>query len=399
MRVVQINLTAKQGGTGRVVYGIANALCENGVENYTLFSSGASESSFAIKYATDLQRRANALFSKVLGNYGFNSRLMTKELISQLERLKPDIIHLHNLHGHNVNLEMLFCYFKKNPQIKLFWTFHDMWAFTGYCPYFDRIECEKWKTGCGKCPQKFEFSWFFDRSRKLFEKKKELFSGLNLTVVTPSNYVAEKARQSFFKDYEIKVIHNVIDLKVFKPTESDFRENHNLQDKYIVLGVAAAWDKRKGLPAFIELSRTLPENYQIVLVGTNDKIDKILPKNIISIHKTTSIKELNEIYTSADVFVNPTLDEAFGMVNIEALACGTPVVTRDSGGSPECIDESCGITVRKHHLKELQDAICKVCEEKVFSSKNCIDRARKLDITANSSEYLTLYGILMQDKQ
>ena len=392
MRVVQINLTARQGGTGRVVYGIADALCKSNIECYTLFSSGVSQNEFEIKYASDKQRKINALLSKMRGNYGFNSRLMTKNLISHLERLKPDVIHLHNLHGHNVNLKMLFGYFKKNPQIKLVWTFHDMWAFTGYCPYFDMVGCEKWKTECKKCPRLHEFSWLFDKSEKLYNRKKKLFEGLNLTVTAPSNYVAEKARQSFFKDYEIKVIYNGIDLDVFKPTDSDFREKYSLQDKKIVLGVAAAWDKRKGLDAFTELSYNLSDKYQIVLVGTNDKIDKILPSNIISIHKTTSVKELTEIYTAADVFVNPTLDEAFGMVNVEALACGTPVITYNSGGSPECIDESCGIVVEKHNLKKLAEAIYKVCEENKFSANDCCERAKLFDKSIVFEQYIQVYS-------
>lgn len=392
MRVVQINLTARQGGTGRVCHGISNSLNESNIESYTLFSSTQSQSSFEIKYASDFRRKINALISKVIGNYGFNSHLMTRRLISYLKKLKPDIIHLHNLHGHNVNLKMLFKYFKKNPKIKLFWTFHDLWSFTGYCPYAELANCEKWKSGCNRCPQKKQFSWFFDRSKKLYERKKELFTGLNLTIVAPSSYIANMAKQSFFKDYEIKVINNGIDLNIFKPTESDFREKYNLENKYIALGVAEAWDERKGLDTFIELSKRLPDKYQIVLVGTDDKIDKLLPKNIISIHRTQNVSKLTEIYTASDVFVNPTLDEAFGMVNIEALACGTPVVTYKSGGSPECIDDSCGIAIPKNDIEAIQKEIIRICEDKPYLSDACRKRAMdNFDKNTSFQKYVEMY--------
>ena len=392
MRVVQINLTARQGGTGRVCYGISKALSENNIENYTLFASNEEQGKFEIKYGSDFKRKINALISKIFGNHGFNSHIMTKKLISHLEKLKPDIVQLHNLHGHNVNIKMIFSYFKKNPQIKLFWTFHDFWAFTGYCPYFELVECEKWENGCGNCPLKNQHSWFFDKSKKLYRKKKELFTGLNLTIVAPSDYIANKTKQSFLKDYEIKVIHNGIDLNVFKPTNGDFREKYNLENKYIVLGVADVWGKRKGLDTFIKLASRLPKEYQIVLVGTNDKIDKLLPKNIISIHRIQNVAKLTEIYTASDVFVNPTLDEAFGMVNIEALACGTPVITYNSGGSPECIDESCGIVVEKNHIDTLEKSIKDICEAKTITKNACVEYAMRFVDNETYRKYLNLYG-------
>lgn len=391
MKVVQINLTARQGGTGRVCYGIAQALNANEIENYTLYVSGKPQLKNEINYSKGNERRLEALKSRLLGNYGFNSRAMTKRLISHLEEIKPDIIHLHNLHAHNVNLKMLFEYFKKNPQIKLYWTFHDLWAFTGYCPYFEMVGCEKWKSGCGNCPQRKQFSWLFDKSRSLYNKKRELFSGLNLKIIAPSNYIANMARESFFKEYDIKVINNGVDLDVFKPTESDFREKHSLKDKYIVLGVAINWEMRKGLNTFIELSKELPEGYQIVLVGTNNEIDKSLPSNIISIHKTESIKELKEIYTASDVLLNPTLEEAFGMVNIESLACGTPVITYNSGGSPECINKSCGIVVEKYDLKAVKEAVIHICEDKPFTSEACIEGAKAFDKNITFEKYIGIY--------
>ena len=392
MKIVQINVTANEGGTGRVCAGISKLLDQAGVENYTLFTAGKSEKPSQIKYANEREIKLQVLKSRIFGNYGFNSRGMTKRLISHLEEIKPDIVHLHNLHGHNVNLEMLFGYFKRKPQIKLVWTFHDCWTFTGYCPYYELTSCDKWKSECKKCPQKRSFSWFFDKSTKLQAKKKELFEDLDITVTTPSNWLAEIVKQTYFSKNEIKVIHNGVDLKEFKPTESDFREKHRLQDKKIVLGVAANWGERKGVDVFIELANRFTSDYQIVLVGTNSKIDKILPSNIISIHRTENKKELAKIYTAADVFVNPTRDEVFGLVNIEALACGTPVITFNTGGSPECIDDTCGIVVDKNNIDAMEQAIKTICENQMFTRESCIERAKAFDEKKKIEEYIELYG-------
>lgn len=392
MRVVHINLTARDGGTGRAVYGISQALEQNGYEGYTLFSSNEPSSKNEIKYATPIRRRANALISRILGNYGFDCHLITKRLIAKIKKLKPDVIHLHNLHGHNVNLNMLFGYFKKNPQIKLFWTFHDCWAFTGYCPHFDMVGCDKWKNGCGNCPQKKCYSWFFDKSKRLYEKKKQLFAGLNLTVITPSEWLAGLARQAYFKNYEIKVINNGVDLSAFNITDSDFREKYKLQDKKIVLGVAFGWDERKGLDCFIELSKRLPSDYQIVLVGTDENVDKQLPSNIISIHRTSNQIELAKIYSASDVFVNCTREETFPTVNMEAIACGTPIVTFKTGGSPEIIDNTCGSVVIKNDIEAMQKEIIRICEEKPYSSEACRKRAvDNFEQKTNFEKYIEMY--------
>lgn len=391
MKIVQINVTCGAGSTGKICVDVSKLLAEKGIENYILYSSGHSDYPLGIKYTNDKYIKLQALKSRILGNYGFNSQKATKNLISELEKIKPDIIHLHNLHGHNVNLTTLFKYIKKNPQIKLYWTFHDCWTFTGYCPYFDIVECNKWQNCCGTCPQKKQFSWFLDKSAKLHKKKRELFKGLDLTIITPSEWLGNLVKQSFLKDYEVKVINNGIDLEIFKPTESDFREKYGLQNKKIVLGVAFGWGKRKGLDVFVELAKRLSNDYQIVLVGTNDEVDKLLPSNIISIHRTSNQKELAEIYTAADVFANPTREEVLGLVNLEALACGTPVVTFRTGGSPECIDESCGIVVDKNDIAAFEQAIKISCDKKSFMKDACSERAEIYDMLAKYKGYVELY--------
>lgn len=392
MKIVQLNVTCGSGSTGKICLAVSKILNEKEIENYILYSEGESSYENAIKYTGNFQIKLEALKSKVFGEYGFNSKAITKKLINELEKIKPDIVHLHNLHGHGCNLQMLFDYFKKE-KTKLYWTFHDCWAFTGYCPHFDMIGCDKWKTQCEKCPQKNAYSFFFDKSDKLYHKKKELFSGLDLTIITPSQWLADLVKKSFLKKYKVMVINNGIDLSSFKPSESDFRQRYNIEDKLIVLGVAFNWDERKGIDVFSYLACTLPSDFQIVLVGTKQEDRKSLPKNIIAVNKTESQKELAQIYTAADVFVNATREDTFPTVNIEALACGTPVITFDTGGSGEIIDESCGIKVEKNDAQSLLNAIMSLKSGEFFSKENCIKRAKNYDMNDKFKEYVKSYNI------
>lgn len=391
MRVVQINVVCGKGSTGKIAVAVSELLTQKQIENYVLYVSGTSNYPLGIKYATDKQIKWQALRSRIFGEYGFNSRAITKNLIAELDKMQPDIVHLHNLHGHNCHLGLLLQYLKEK-KIKVYWTFHDCWAFTAYCPYFDMIGCEKWKTGCHHCPQRKQYSWFFDKSKKLYERKREAMSGLDLTIVTPSQWLADLTKQSFLKDCPVKVINNGIDLDIFQPTESDFRKKYKCEDKYILLGVAFDWGARKGLDIFIELAKRLDQRYQIVLVGTNEKTDKLLPENIISIHRTQNQKELAEIYTAADLFVNPTREETFGLVNVEALACGLPVITFKTGGSPECIDKSCGSVVEKNDIDGLIKEIERISTEKPFTEESCIRRSKLFESQQKFREYVELYN-------
>ncbi len=392
MKIVQINATCGVGSTGKICVTISELLNEKNIENYILYSQGCSDYKYGIKYINDKYIKVQALKSRVLGNFGFNSNLPTKKLIRELEMIKPDIVHLHNLHSHNCDLKSLFTYFKKK-KTKLFWTFHDCWAFTGYCTHFDMIGCNKWQDECKNCPQTKGISWFIDRSNELFKLKRELFSGLDLTIITPSQWLADLVKQSFLGEYPIKVINNGIDLDVFKPISSDFKEKYNCEDKYIILGVAFGWGIKKGLDVFIELANRLNKDYQIVLVGTNDKIDKILPDNIVSIHRTQNQTELAKIYTAADVFVNPTREENYPTVNMESLACGTPVITFKTGGSPEMLDETCGAAVPKNDIESLLNKIKICCKENLYSREDCIKKSKQFSAKEKFLEYINLYNI------
>lgn len=390
MKIVQLNATSGKGSTGKIVMAVSRLLDEKSVENYIFFSLKESDHTNSIRYTTPGSIKIHTLISRILGNYGFENKRDTRKLLSYLKEIQPDVIHLHNIHSHDCNLQMLFDYIRENG-IKTYWTFHDCWAFTGYCPHFDMIGCNRWKTQCRNCPQKKEYSWFFDRSKSNFQKKKALFAGVDLTIVTPSRWLSNQVKESFLKEHPVRVIHNGIDLTIFCPRESNFRETHNCQDKTILLGVAFGWGEKKGLDVFLELAKRLDEKYQIVLVGTNEKIDKQLPENIISIHRTNNQAELAEIYTAADLFVNPTREENYPTVNMEALACGTPVLTFQTGGSGEMIDESCGSSVPRNDIDGMHREIVRICENKPYSREACLARAKAFDEKDRYQEYLTLY--------
>ena len=394
MKIVQINATCGVGSTGKICVGISELMTAENIENAILFSSKTNGYPLGIACANDRYIKLQALKSRILGNYGFNSRKATRKMISELERIRPDVVHLHNIHGHDCDLELLFSYFKTH-KTKLIWTFHDCWAFTGYCTYYDIAGCDKWKSQCGNCPQRKTSSRFLDRSRELFEKKKRLFSGLDLTIVTPSRWLADQVAGSILKDYPVRVIYNGIDLSVFRPTlcPGELRREHGIpEEKKIVLGVAFGWGPRKGLDVLIELAGLLDsQHYQMVLVGTNDRVDKILPPGILSIHRTQNQAELAKIYSDADVLVNPTREEVLGMTNIEANACGTPVVTFRTGGSPECIDETCGTVVECDDVVAMEKEILRICTERPYTQSACLKKASAFDQKERFKEYLELY--------
>ena len=389
MKLVQINVTCGSGSTGKICVAVSDLLTSRGIENHILYAFGQSDHPLGRRYMTPLEVKFQALKSRIFGNYGFNSKGATGRLLAALDEIQPDIVHLHNLHGHNCDLQMLFSYLKKK-RIKMFWTFHDCWAFTGYCPHYDMIGCSRWQTECKNCPQRKRYSWFLDRSHILYEKKKTLFTGLDMTIVTPSQWMARQVKQSFLYNYPVRVIPNGIDLTIFKPTPGLFRKKHNCENRFIVLGVAFGWSERKGLDVFIELSRRLDQRFQIVLVGTNDDVDSCLPDTIISIHRTQDQRELAELYSAADLFVNPTREENYPTVNMEAIACGTPVLTFQTGGSAEMLTPGCGATVMKNDIDALEREILRLYDTP-FEPEECLIQAQNFDQTRCFEECVKLY--------
>ena len=328
---------------------------------------------------------------RITGYAGCFSMIATRKFLRSLDKIKPDIIHIHNLHDGFINISMLFKYINKN-HIKVIWTMHDCWSFTGRCAYFTMAGCDKWKKGCYECPQKYCYpTRYVDKTKKMWKLKKKWFSGVkDLTIVTPSKWLKSEVEKSFMSQYPVKVINNGIDLDKFKPSISDFRTKNNIEDKFVVLGVALSWEERKGLDDILELMNILDDSYAYILVGTDDEVDKILPKDVISIHRTHDQAELAEVYSAADVYINPTKEENYPTVNMEALACGTPVVTYATGGSAEIIDKTCGIAVKTNDINGLAEAIKTIKNNNSYLDA-CLKKSSDFDMKDRFKEYIDLY--------
>lgn len=397
MKIVEIS-AVETGSTGRIMLNMADFARKKGFSVYTF---SGTRSSYCKRSPPLGHTRVSTLFDyfvhrtvgQISGYSDFVTRCSSRKLIACIEKIKPDLIHMHIMHGCFVNNEILMQYFSE-LRIPFVWTFHDCWAFTGRCPYFEDVACYKWKNGCYGCPYPHSSypNALRDVTDQIWSKKKSLFKSIkNLSIVTPSQWLANLTRQSFFSSNDIYVINNGIDLSIFKVTESDSRSVYNCSNKFVILGVANKWNYRKGLDLFINLAQDLDRHFQIVLVGTDKFVDSALPSSIISIHNTHNQKELAELYSMADVFVNPTREDNFPTVNIEALACGTPVITFDTGGSAEIIDTKCGISVEKDNYDVLRNAIVSTCKHPNFLSSDCIRRAQEFDMNKKFSEYIKLY--------
>jgi glycosyltransferase involved in cell wall biosynthesis len=293
-------------------------------------------------------------------------------------------------------MEVLFHYLKK-VNIPVVWTFHDCWPITGHCSHFTFVGCEKWKTQCYNCPQKtgYPASYLIDRSKKNFILKKELFNSLsNLTLVPVSQWLSGILKESFLQNYPIKVINNGVNTEVFRPSEvSDFRNKHGLIDKFVLIGVATSWGERKGLNDFIELSKLLDSDFQIVLVGLTKKQIELLPKNILGIERTESVDALADIYASADIVLNLSYEETFGLTTVEGFACGTPGIVYNATASPELIEESTGVVVEQGNMNKLVEAIYTIKNNgKQYYSDACVNRAHRLYKKEDRyREYIDLY--------
>ncbi len=398
MKILQINRSVNTGSTGRITEGIGQALQKKDHKSYIAYKKKGSleSSSSLIHIGNHLGFYMHGLKTRLMDKHGFGSKRATQKLVKKIERINPDAIGLHNLHGYYLNIEVLFTFLKKE-QKPVIWTLHDCWPFTGHCSFFDYVGCEKWKTECHNCPlyDKYPSSWYVDNSRDNFYRKKTLFNGLdNLMIVTPSYWLKKLVEQSFLANYSVEVIHNGIDLKQFKPVNAaDLKSKYNLQGKNVILGVASVWDRRKGLKYFIELSKQLNNDYKIILIGLSKKMINKLPENIIGIPRTENIDELVSFYSAADVFVNPTLVDNFPTTNLEALACGTPVITFNTGGSPEAIDDQTGVVVEKDDAQQLLQAILQINQtEKNAYCNLCRERAIRFFNEADRyQDYINLY--------
>lgn len=391
MKVLQINSVCGRGSTGRITTDLADVLAAHGHTCRIAYGRDTAPERYrgtAVRIGGDRDVYLHGLKSLLLDAHGTGSTRATARAIEWIREYDPDVVHLHNVHGYYIDTRLLFRYLKEAGK-PVVWTLHDCWAFTGHCSYFTMVDCDRWKTQCAHCVQKkaYPASLLWDRSKRNFQSKQELFTGLpNVTLVTPSNWLAGLVRQSFLKGYPVEAIPNGIDLDVFKPTPSDFRERHGLVGKQVLLGVANIWAPSKGLDDFIQLSSMLTDEQKIVLVGLSEKQIRTLPEGILGIRRTDSVQGLAEIYSAADVFVNPTHEDNFPTTNLEALACGTPVITYRTGGSPEALDESCGAVV-----SEGAGNILPALSALQVPPDACIRRAAQFEKKAQFEKYLQLY--------
>lgn len=394
MNIAVIN-TVPYGSTGRICLDIAEHASKCG--HRTLCAFGYTRKGTApdgcITIGGFFSKGFHKVASYLTGGEGCFSFLATWRLIRQLERFSPDVLHLHNLHGHYLNLPLLFRYIKRS-RVRVIWTLHDCWSVTGHCTHFDGVRCDRWRTGCHDCPilQSYPASRW-DNTARTYRRKRAWFGDVaDMTIVTPSHWLAGVVKQSFLRDHPVRVIQSGIDLSVFRPTSSRFRELHGLVGYHIVLGVAYVWSKSKGLDVFRKLAERLDATtYRIVLVGFDRDRDGDPPSGVLPVPRTEDAAALAALYTAADVFVNPTKEETLGMVNLEALACGTPGITFASGGSPECYDETCGSVVPTGDIEALEREILRVCETHPYSAEVCRGRALHFDQQEMCRQYVRLY--------
>lgn len=395
LTLLQINLSANVGSTGRIAEEIGKFAMKQGWRSIMAYGrfAGTSESEL-IRVGNDLDIKEHLIETRLFDNHGLASRRATKHFVEQIKALKPDVIHLHNIHGYYLNYRILFEYLNQT-NIPVVWTLHDCWAFTGHCGHFVMAECERWKTGCGCCPiTHTEYpKAFIDRSARNYKLKSAVFeANNNLHIVTVSEWLAGLVKDSFLKGKDIRVINNGIDINVFKPIPM----KHD--GRFRVLGVSNLWSGVKGLPDFIRLREILDkEQYEIVIVGLTKEQIAELPAGIVGIGRTASVAELAAYYSSANVFVNPTYADTFPTVNLEALACGTPIVTYKTGGSPESVDPDTGAVVSQGDVEAMANAIKSICsKDKRIYEEVCREKAvLKYDKLDRYEEYLSLYHKIM----
>lgn len=400
--ILQINIVVNLGSTGHIVEEIGQHAIQQGWDSYIAYGRNPRLSkSNTIRIGTDWDVRLHGVQTLLLDRHGLASEKPTRKLIESIKEIKPDVIHLHNIHGYYINYEILFKYLNSSD-IPVVWTLHDCWSMTGHCAYFEFIGCDKWKSQCYSCPltSKYPSSLIIDRSKSNYIRKKKLFNSVrNLTLVPVSQWLGNIVKSSFLSDYPVHVINNGINLNIFAPKKGNvISTKYKLSDYFIILGVAHIWSVRKGLKDFIKLSKLLPIDCKIVLVGLSEKQRKNLPSNILGIPSTENAEQLAELYSAADLFVNPTWEDNFPTTNLEALACGTPVITYNTGGSPEAIDSDTGFVVEKGDIDGLINAINTIKEKgKGFYSAACRERAEQLyDKNDRYMDYIKLYESILE---
>lgn len=366
MKYLFINSVAGFGSTGRIAAETCRELMKDGHQCVLAF--GREEANCGdiqtVRIGSPLAYKLHGVRSRLADDHGFGSKAATRRFLDWVRDYDPDVIWLHNIHGYYIHIGLLFAYLRTCGK-EIRWTLHDCWAFTGHCAYFDYARCDRWRTGCHSCPQKGSYpaSIGLDGSRRNYARKKQLFTGIpGMKLIVPSHWLESRVKGSFLREYPVEVVYNTINREIFRPTPSDFRQRHGLEGKTILLGVASVWDARKGLQDFIELSKLLDDSYRIVLIGlTQAQIDS-LPDAILGLPRTNSMQQLAQSYSAADVFLNPSTEETFGMTAMEARCCGTECIVYQDTACEEIVEQFGGIAVPRG-AEHLLAAVRKLTEE------------------------------------
>ena len=349
MKYLFINSVAGFGSTGRIAAEQCRELTKAGHACVLAFGREKAncDDLATVRIGSSSDCKIHAVRNRLLDDHGFGSKAATKRFLNWVREYDPDVIWLHNVHGYYIHIGLLFSYLKTCGK-QIIWTLHDCWSFTGHCAYFDYARCDKWKTGCHHCPEKGSYpaSLLLDNSKRNYEKKKALFTGIpNVRLIVPSQWLEKRVKESFLKDYPVEVVYNKINTDIFKPTPGNQRQQYGMEGKKILLGVASVWDARKGLRDFVALSKMLDDSYQIVLIGLNEAQIGELPERILGLPRTNSMTELAQWYTAADIFVFPSYEETFGMTAMEARACGTEAVVYQNTACEEIVEKFGGVAV------------------------------------------------------
>lgn len=395
MRVLFINTVFEKGSTGRIVKDIGTTIEEKGGEYRVVYGRGTSNDSHAIKFSSNFGVIMHALCARIFDRAGFYSSYSTRRMIEYIREYEPDIIHLHNLHGYYINIEILFDYLKSEYKGKVIWTLHDCWAYTGHCTHYTVVGCNKWKNCCEKCVQKKEYptSIFKDNSSHNYERKKSLFTSLDdMTIITVSDWLAEQVKQSFLKKYPIVRIYNGIDHSVFKHFETNIKEKLGIASKTMILCVSDGWNERKGYNDIIKWADKVNDEVRFVVVGLDEKQIEKLPNNIIGLKRTQNIKQLAELYSAADLFFNPSKEETFGMVTAEAMACGTPILAYNVTACAELIDDNSGKVIT-----DFSEVLTFQVKNQVYDKKKIIKSSMRFDKDIIMQQTYDLYRDCLND--
>ncbi len=395
MRVFELNTFCGKGSTGRIAAQIARLVEQEGGRCEIGFGAGEPSSDtldIAYRIGVPAERKLHGAMRKLIDGEGLGSKTGTAKLIRHMESFKPDVVHLHNIHGCYLNHKLLFDWLRRCG-LPIVWTLHDCWPFTGHCAYFDYAGCEKWRDGCNNCPQQrgYPVCYGIDRSSANYKRKRRLFTSLDkLTLVAPCEWMKKPLSASFMKDIPVRIVYNGVNAEVFKPTESGLREQYGIGGAKLLLSVASDWDERKGLRYLVEAAHKLGDAYRFVVLGLEDGQRETLPANMLGLGRTESQAELAAWYTAADCLVNPTMEDNMPMVNPEALSCGTPIAAFDTGGCAEAVGEDCGAIVPKGDVNDLCEAIKRICSEPK-PTEACLARAARFDEKATFKGYIDLY--------